>query len=247
MTSILISVLLGLVQGISEWLPISSSGHLAIIQNIFKINVGVEFDIALHFGTILAVVVFFWKDIVKIVTKEQKILVYIIVASIPTAIIGFGLSLYINNIFSSFLIIGISFLITGALIFISSLYFERGKLNIRNTFIAGIFQGVAVIPGISRSGATISSLMFQGVERKQAARFSFLLAIPAVIGANLIEIKSIVSLDYFNLIPGLLAAFIGGLVALFLLFNYMIESRWRWFAYYCWFLGLVVLILYFLI
>ncbi|MFH1500380.1 MAG: undecaprenyl-diphosphate phosphatase, partial [archaeon] len=204
---ILISVLLGLVQGAAEWFPVSSSGHLAIIQNLLNLEVGAEFDIALHLGTILAVIVFFYRDIIRIFTKEQRVLFYIVIASIPTAIIGFIFSFFINEIFSSLIVVSVSLLITGTIIYISSLYAGKGDLNTENTFLTGVFQGLAVIPGISRSGVTISSLMFQGVERSRAATFSFLLAIPAVIGANILQFREIANLDYVVLVPGFLAAF----------------------------------------
>jgi len=250
MQNILTTIILGIVQGLTEWLPVSSSGHLIIFQNLLKTSVSLTFNIALHLGTILASLIYFKKDITKILkdfftlnfkTNEGKTSLYIILALIPTAIIGYFLNKFTNN-FSSLLIIGISLLITGTLLYIASMYEPKGNLNPKNTFLCGIFQGLAVIPGFSRSGFTISSLIFSGVEREQAARFSFILAIPTILGASLLKIKEIATINPSELFTGIAVSAIIGYLAIGLMMNLLLHKRFKLFAYWCWVIGVIVLI-----
>ena len=187
-------LILAIVQGITEWLPISSSGHLAIIQQYFGLNVPVLFDVILHVGTLLVVMVVFRKDIVKIFRivarfdfkiEEGKLALYIILGSVPTALIGFLFEETIESFFSNLLVIGYAFIATGVILYLSKLPKNKNRLlNYLDALLIGTAQGIALIPGISRSGVTISTGLLRHVKKEKAFQYSFLLFIPAVIGAT---------------------------------------------------------------
>jgi undecaprenyl-diphosphatase len=248
------AILLGIMQGITEFLPISSDGHLALMQNYFgEINVG--FDIILHFATLLAIIAFFWKDIIIILrdffslkygSENFKIALFIIIGSIPAAIFGFLLVGKIENIFSNLLITAMGFFITGTFLMLAS-YIKKigGKLNYSNSFIIGIAQALAILPGLSRSGATVSTGLLFGLDKEKAIKFSFLLSIPAILGANILSIGRISALDIGLIVPGFLSAFIFGLFAIFIFIKYLKINNLKYFAFYCWMLAILCLIFYF--
>ena len=190
--NLLQAILLGITQGITEWFPVSSSGHLAIIQNLFNINVSMAFDIFLHFASLFVIIFVFYKDIKEIflglIHKEKKyinLFLYLVVASIPAGIVGFLFSDLIEGIFSNILFVGIFLVITSIILFSTKFIKNRDKeLNFKNTFVIGLFQAIAVLPGISRSGSTVSAALLQGINSKDASRFSFLLSIPVILGAS---------------------------------------------------------------
>lgn len=276
MLDIISAIILGAVQGLSEFLPISSSGHLALIPNLLGVETGLAFDTILHIGTLFAIFIFFWKDIINLVkgfivsivdlsegidvfkqglkdTPEKRFAWLIIVGSIPTAIIGLLLKDSVETIFRGTMSIGFFLIITGLLLYFA----ERnsgGRTVARNmtflqSIIIGIFQGLAVLPGISRSGATISSGLYLGLEREYAARYSFLLSVPAVVGAGLIEAKDIVSIDasFIVLLAGFLSSVIFGYLAIRLLMKIIKGWSLDIFAYYCWFVGGLTLLISFII
>ena len=189
------SVILSIVQGITEWLPVSSSGHLALIQNLFGFQ-NLPFDVFLHVASIIAVIFIFRKDIAKLFDLRQKenrrYLFIMLIALIPAGIIGFFFQRTIEKSFSNMLILGILFVISGILIY-STKFFKskKEKISIFDSFFIGMFQAVAILPGISRSGATISSGLIRGVSKEQAIKFSFLLSIPVVLGASLLKAKDL--------------------------------------------------------
>jgi len=243
MADYLQALALAIIQGITEWLPISSSGHLALIQHLFGISPPLFFDIALHFGTLLSVVVYFWKDILGL-ARQLNTVILLIIATLPTAIIGLLMKDFFASFYSNLIMVGIALLISGSLLFLTR-YAKPGRsLNPKLAFIIGIIQGCAVAPGISRSGSTISAGMLLGLDKNDAARFSFILSIPAILGATLLEGKDI-ALDSIDLGPTILgvavAAFVGYLSIGFLL-NLIRRGNFSLFSYYCFALGTLIII-----
>ncbi len=245
------ALFLGVLQGLTEWLPVSSSAHLALAQNFLGLGAPVAFDIMLHFGTLLAVLAFYARDIIQILknflkrnSREQKFVLGVIIASIPTAIIGFALKDFFESMFSNPTSIAFALVITGIWLLLASRAREGERgVGARDAFVVGIAQGLAVAPGISRSGATIGAGLMLGIDRKEAARFSFLAAIPAIIGASILEGRnalSSASLDPFVVIVGVASAAIVGYLAIGLLLRALEKNKLEYFAYYCFVLaGLV--------
>jgi undecaprenyl-diphosphatase len=251
-------IILAIVQGITEWLPISSSGHLAILQQLWSLNVPVFFDVTLHIGTLIAVLIFFRKDITNILkaavhldfkTEEGKLALYVIVGSIPTAIIGFLFKDLFESFFSNLLAVGVAFMMTGCILYASKLTRNRNKsINYLDALLIGTTQGIALIPGISRSGITISTGLLRKVEKEKAFQYSFLLYIPAVIGAaigtSVTEWKSLAAaeIDALSIALGLVITAIVGYIFLKLLFKVIVKEKFHVFAYYCWALGLIIVL-----
>jgi undecaprenyl-diphosphatase len=239
------AALLGLVQGFTEFLPVSSSGHLVIFQRLLPSfsQPGVLFDVTLHFGTLFAVLFFFRKEIFKL---SPKYLGYLVLGTIPVVIIGFFFKDQIEGLFNSVKLVGAALLITAFLNFFTSKKRE-GKKEINGffAFVIGIFQAIAIIPGISRSGATIFAGVNLGMERKKAATFSFLLSVPAILGANLLEIISNLGkpVDFGFYSIGFIFAFLAGFLAIGLVLKLLQSSRYRLLSYYCIALGVVALLL----
>lgn len=260
MVTLLEAVFLGLVQGLTEWLPISSSGHLVIIQQLFNIKVTVFFDVALHFGTLLAVFALFWKDIVKILrvivglnfsSPEGRLTVLLILASISSAPIALLLYSLIDFFFSSLFVTGLALLVTGGLIYLTKFTTGRKKIGKLDSVLIGIAQSVSIIPGMSRSGLTISTGLLRKIDRKIIFEFSFLLVIPALISANLLELANVVvneiHVDILETTIGTLIAAIVGYISLKFLFQILQKKKFYLFSYYCWFIGILVLLYLFLI
>ena len=268
------AIILGAVQGLSEFLPISSSGHLALIPNLLGVETGLEFDTILHVGTLVAIFIFFWDDIINLIkgfivslvdltegisvfkqglkdTPEKRFAWLIIVGSIPTALMGLLLKDAVETIFRGTVFVGIFLIVTGAILYYSERH-SGGKItakdmSFKQSIIIGICQGLAVLPGISRSGSTIASGLCLGLEREYAARYSFLLSVPAVVGAGLIQAKDIATLDvHFSvLIAGFLSSVIFGYLAIKLLMKIIKGWSLDIFAYYCWIVGCLTLVLSF--
>ena len=205
------AIILGILQGITEWLPISSSGHLAIFQFYLEEEPPILFDIILHIGS-LCVIFYIMRDEIKRVLDsvpsffsnyrnytnlkgEQRLIGLVIVASIPTAIIGFTFdSTVIGDFYSEMHLVGGCLIFTGILVWLSKDYSGDKQINdfpIKNALIVGFFQGLAILPGVSRSGSTIAISKMLGMEPVKAARFSFLLFIPAITGATILKIQDI--------------------------------------------------------
>jgi len=238
--NILQLLILGVIQGITEWLPVSSSGHLAIISEILGLKEDLGFYVMLHFATLLVLLIYFRKDIISLLKLENKLLYYLIIGTIPIGIIGYFFHNIIESFFSNLIYIGI-FLIINSIILYSTKYFKGEKrLNFKNSFLVGLFQAIALLPGISRSGITIGSSLILKIKKQDAINFSFLLAIPAILGATILEIKNF-SFDYLH-IPGFFAAFITGYITLSVLIKLIKENKFYIFSYYCFVMGVLILI-----
>jgi len=246
------AIVLALVQGLTEWLPISSSGHLVVAQRLMGLSVPVGFDVFLHLGTLVAVIVFFWRDIVNILrslltfdTKNAnlKLLVYIIIGTIPTAVIGLMFLQFFESLFSSGRAVGVGLLITGVLLLSSKLRNGKKNLGWLSSLIMGIFQGIAIAPGISRSGSTISAGLFSGVNKDEVFRYSFLLSIPAILGATVLEYKGLAlsDLGLYTVVGAAIAAVVG-YIAIKIVLKMLLSERFYLFAIYCFLAGILVLL-----
>ena len=246
------AIISGIVQGITEFLPVSSSGHLVILHNYFGYKEPqLLYNIFLHTGTLFAVVVYFWKDIINVIAKEHKLLLAVIIASIPTAFIGYFFKDIFESLFANIIIVGIMLYITAALLFLADIAGKRqGNMavtknpGIFKSIIIGIVQGISIIPGISRSGATISSGMLLRIDKEVAVKFSFLLSIPAILGAlflKLFDLKA--GISYVpQMALGTLFAFLFGLGAIYILIQTVIKGRLKFFAIYCLIAGTVAIL-----
>ena len=274
--NILQAILLGAVQGLAEFLPISSSGHLAILQNLFHIeaDTGMLFDVLLHIGTLTAIFVVFWKDIAKLILEffgivadfirrfrepdlivlssaYRRFVLLIIVSTIPTAILGFIGRDFVEYASSTLLIPGIGLIITSILLFVCDRIGDgrKGikKITYLNAFEIGIAQGVATIPGISRSGATISACLMLGIKKETAVKYSFIMSIPAVLGAAVLELKdaagaSVSGGTVIAYITGMVVAAVVGYFAIRVMINVVRRKRYLYFSIYCLVIGLVAII-----
>jgi undecaprenyl-diphosphatase len=261
--TLLEAIILGIVQGLTEFLPISSSGHLVLAQSILGITEPpLFFDVMLHLGTLLAVIVFFRKDIWDIISsifgrdpsKSGRIshyktrrsarlfFWYIVIGTIPTLIIALILKNTIEKAFLDPMIVSIMLIVTGIILWLSGRIGQRGKeLNSIRAIIIGIVQGIAALPGISRSGSTISTALMAGIDGEKAARFSLLLSLPAIFGATILELKDVESINIstFTIIIGIFIAFVVGYVSINLLVKILKRGRFSIFAYYCWAIGIL--------
>jgi undecaprenyl-diphosphatase len=264
------AIILGIIQGLTEFLPVSSSAHLVFATDLLNLPQNVAFDTILHLGTLVAVVGYFWKDVLSIISsffssvsdifrgrfKEgleekpfKKLSWLIIIGTIPAGLAGILLQKQFEALFNDVIYVGFFLIITGLLLWAA----ERVKpgtkdvkdITFKNALVIGLFQAIAIAPGISRSGATISAGLFSGLNRELAARFSFLLSIPAILGAALVQVKDINGLDTstITLIAGFLSAMIFGYLAIKLLLKIIKERTLMIFAYYCWIVGAVVIII----
>ncbi len=264
------AIILGIVQGLTEFLPVSSSAHLVFMTDILGLPQNVAFDTVLHFGTLVAVVGYFWRDILEVIssfisslldifrgkfkegleeTPFKKLSWLLIVGTIPAGIMGILLEKQFEALFNSVLYVGFFLIITGFLLWGA----ERVKpgekevkdISFKNALVIGIAQGIAIAPGISRSGATIAAGLFSGLNRELAAKFSFLLSIPAILGAALVQTKDITSFDISAAVifAGFISAAIFGYLAIKLLLKIIKERTLMIFAYYCWIVGIVAIIL----
>lgn len=237
----------GIVQGVTEFLPISSSGHLVILHRLMGMNEPqMLFDIFLHVGTILAIGVVFWKEIIEAFTTKKIIGFFIIVASIVTVSFVLIFDKNIEAAFGNARIVGAMLMLTGAWIILGNLVrFGTEGLSFIKVVLIGLAQGIAAFPGISRSGATISTGLFLGLGPKTAATFSFLLSIPAVFGALLFKLKdTAINSAVFNgtYIVGLVVSFIVGIMSLKLLLKILQKNKFHFFGIYCIIIGLLTIL-----
>ena len=248
------TVVLGIIQGLTEWLPISSSGHLVILHNLLGLDVPLIFDVALHVGTLIAVIVFFLKDLaetfvslVKLDFKSEKgrLITYVVAGSVPITLIGFMFHDRIEQAFVNPLIVYMGLIASGVLIYLTKYAKNRGKLDYRNSIIIGTAQAAALIPGISRSGFTISTARILGIQKEVAFKFSFFMAVPAVIGASIFELSSanLNEIGIESILIGTITSAIVGYMSLRLLYAVLQRGRFHLFAYYCWIVGISALLI----
>lgn len=262
------SIFLGLIQGVAEFLPISSSGHLSLFQSFFGLSeAGLFFDVLLHLGTLIAIFVYYWKDIVGLVkefirivaclvSKEKRaqmgrlspkgrMILMIIVATLPLCVI-LPIKDKVEGLYTNTIFVGFALIVTGCILFFSD-RMARGKKTAKSAtmldaLLVGVGQALAVVPGLSRSGTTISAGMMRGFSRRFAVRFSFLLSIPAVLGANILSIGEAVSAGIdASLLPayiaGTVVAAVSGYFAIRLVNMLADKGKFGNFAYYCWGIG----------
>lgn len=250
--SLLQSILLGILQGLTEFLPVSSSGHLALVQSFIKDfkQPGLVFDVSLHVGTILAVVIYFRKRIIEIF-KNMKLLGLVLVATVVTGVIGIAFKDTFEKMFSDIRLVGAAFVITGIILIFAERVKEGKKtekeMSWANALFIGLIQGIAIIPGISRSGSTIAGGLFTKLDRKFATEFSFLLSVPAVLGAAVLEGRHLTKSDMsgadpFIYLAGIIAAAAVGFLCIKLLVNLIQKKKLYYFSIYLFLLGTTVLI-----
>ncbi|MCX5726704.1 MAG: undecaprenyl-diphosphate phosphatase [Candidatus Saganbacteria bacterium] len=267
------SILLGIVQGATEFLPVSSSGHLVIFSKLLGLRPSLTCTVLLHLASLLAVFLYFYKDIIELgknfflglwqIAKKKefhsiyhsntyfKMSLILLCGSFFTGIIGLLLKKYVIRSFESVLLVGAFLLVTAIIILIgerlSTSKRFASQLNFVDALIIGITQGIAVFPGISRSGACISASLARGFDRKLAARFSFLISIPAILGSGLIELNNLIDIGFrgngfLELAAGFLAAFIFGYLSIKIFMDMIQRTSIRIFAYYCAVVGTLVII-----
>lgn len=265
MSSLVVALLLGLLQGLTEFLPISSSGHLVLARSFVPgfSQPGVLFDVALHLGTLLAVCLYFWRDLWALTccavfpsspdaAGERRLLWLLIVGSLPTAAMGFLFREQFERMFTDVQGAGMWLMITGVLLFLTDRCSrqERGiaAMTVLDALVIGTAQGLSIIPALSRSGATIAAGVFLGLERGFLVRYSFLLSIPAVAGAFVLELgvhyrEVWHGVDLLAYSVGTLASAVVGYWSIAVLLNMTRSRRLSVFAYYCWGVGGLALLL----
>ena len=268
------AIFYGIIQGITEFLPVSSSAHLAIAQNVFGMS-NVEanhftFDILLHLGTLIAVFIVYYKDIFSLVpaaftmlgkvfkgkfklseyTENERFVIFVIIATLPLVLAVF-IKDYIELLGNYTKIIGGILIFNGIVLFISD-KLERGTVSLENTnpknaLFVGLCQMCAIVPGLSRSGSTITGGLLMGFKREYAVKFSFILSIPAIIGANLLSFADIfenpiAKTDVIPYIAGAISAAVVGILAMKFLIYISRKSNFRMFSYYCFVIGILAII-----
>ncbi len=264
-------LILGFIQGIAEFLPISSSAHLIIFRDIFGIGAGMSsnmeltFDIALHFGTLLAIGVFFFWDFIKMIQKgftkgvrddDGKILWYLVAATIPAAIAGVLFEDAIENVIrSNYVVIALALAIMGVIIYLADKYSKQTKdikkMTLKDAIIVGCSQVFALIPGFSRSGTTIAAGRVLGLDRESAAKFSFYLSAPVVLGAVVLQLikgsaLSVIAANLGTFVLGILVSFVIGLLCIKYLLKYLQKHNFKIFMVYRVVLAIVVLVYIFI-
>jgi len=272
------SIFLGIVQGITEFLPVSSSGHLAIFQNFFKMENIEEshlfFDVLLHFGTLISLCIVYRKEIVGMIraiidmfTNRKKgnvdtsevslgrMAIMVVVATLPLIVVIF-LKGYIEQLSRSSLFIGVALLITGCILFVSDKLAIGKKtqrnMSVKDALVIGASQAIATVPGLSRSGVTITTGLTMGLSREYAVNFSFLMSIPAILGANIVSLISAIAggvdWSFFPIyLVGMAVAAVVGYFAIGLVKMLVSSNKFGKFSYYCWGVGLLTIILSFIL
>jgi len=253
--SIMQAIVLGIVQGLTELLPISSSAHLFFIPEILNWSIPDSFDVALHFGTLLAIGIFFFWDWINLIkagfnqvvkkekTKEGRMFWYIVIATIPGGILGLLFDKFLEDYLKNLSIVAIALIVMGIILYIadkkckSTTKYEN--MTFKQTFLIGISQAMAFIPGVSRSGVTMTVGRILGVDRESTAKYSFMLSAPIVLGATLYKFKDFV----FDLpfVIGVITSFIVGLIVIKFLLNYLKKGSFKVFAIYRVVVGLLIL------
>ncbi len=248
-------VILAVVQGIAEFLPISSSGHLVILGAMLgKLGDSPTLEIILHAGTLGSILVVFWRRIVKLLTSDQRVIPLLIVGTIPAAVVGLMIRKYFEQILHNPVLVGVMLLFTGAMLIVLGRLKPRAgdyqSMTLLGAFLVGCFQAFAILPGVSRSGSTILGGRLMGLENDDSVTFSFLLAIPAILGATLLTLKDLfedysagnpIGYSMSELLAGAAVSFVVGILALRWLIGWSRQDRLHWFAWWCIPAGIVVI------
>lgn len=265
--SIFDAIILGILQGLTEFLPISSSGHLVLVEELLHISheTDIVFEVFVHFGTLISVVIMFWKEIklivlsflgaiikpssIKHLYKNDdyfRLAVFIIIGCIPAGLVGVLFEKEIEFLFADPKFVSVMLLITGLILYLTKFANPKddAKVGLPSTIVIGIAQAVAIIPGISRSGITISSALFAGVSRENSAKFSFLLALPVIFGATVLKtgelFRTPIPADkLIHLVVGTAVAAVFGYIAIRMVLGLLQKRRFSWFAYYCFVVGIL--------
>lgn len=254
MEELIKAIILGVIQGITEFLPVSSTAHLVITPWIFGWNGTVNslsFDIAVHVGTLLSLFYCFWKDLIDIFVRNRKMLFYLIIGTIPAGLAGVAFHDLIENELRNPLIIVFTLVFVGFLMLIAEKLGKRQRdsVTFSDALVIGTAQAIALIPGVSRSGITITAGLFKGLDRAYAAKFSFLLSIPAIAGAAFLDFYKSMKIgyahDYSLFFIGLISAAFTGILAIKFLLNFLKKYPLNLFIYYRWVLAGVIFLLYF--
>ena len=264
------AIIIGLIQGLTEFLPVSSSAHLLFAQYFLGITEpNLTFDVVLHFGTIIAVIAYFWRDIIQMIISfflslidlvngkfltevrkdpYKKLTWLVIIGIIPVAVVGYVLNDFIESLFVGVSIPAFFLLVTGCILYFSQ-RMNSGEINLKNmtwkdTLIVGCGQACALLPGLSRSGTTIATGLFLGLDKEFAAKFSFILSIPVILGATAYQLTDVTTsnIDVLPWIFGFVAAAIAGYLAISFLLKLIKERSLDIFAYYCWIVGAIILV-----
>lgn len=261
------AVILGIIQGLTEFLPVSSSGHLVLFASFLEFeDSGIAFEVFVHFGTLISVLIAFRKELTRMISAPYEVWInksvdketkgflnwdfYIIVATIPAVIVGLSFKDAIEQAFNSVLLVYFMLIITGLLMFLTQfLKFKNKPFTYKNTLIIGIAQAFAILPGISRSGSTIFTGMAQGMDRERVAKFSFIMSIPAILGAVVLKLKDMfeappMSSEILGIIAGTIMSAITGYLAIIWLMKIVKRGKLQWFGYYCFTIGLLGIIWY---
>lgn len=267
MIELIKAVILGIVQGVTEFLPISSSGHLVIGAELLQFQEqSIAFDVFLHLGTLTSVILVFRSEIFDMILApflylkgnrsveimgNLRWILYIIIATVPAVFAGLFLKDSIEDIFSNLLIVYTMLFCTGIIMIVTRfLPLKDGKITGGNSFLIGCAQAMAILPGLSRSGSTIFTGMILGVDRQVAARFSFIMSIPAILGAVTLQLGNLLNSPpshsaITSIVLGTVAAAVSGYFAIVLLLDFVKKNRLQWFGYYCILLSLTGVVFHF--
>jgi len=250
MVSFIEAIILSIIQGITEWFPVSSSGHLVLMQNIFGFQ-NLAYDVFLHFASLLAIVIIFWKEIIDLFKIKHRgdfdYLLFIVIALIPIGLVGYFFNDFIGSLFSNKIYLGLFFILSGIFIyltkFVNQIIVKKNELGFFDSIIIGLFQTLAILPGVSRSGMTIGSGLFRGLSKRDAIRFSFLMAIPLILGASVLELPDLVmgEINFGILLISFIVTFLVSLIVIKLLLRIIESDKFWMFGIYDIVLGLVVL------
>jgi len=265
--SFLNAILLGILQGLTEFIPVSSSGHLVLAQHFLGVGESSDilFELFMHLGTLAAVLIYFrtmlwdmfvslfsWKNTMNGETHRmnRNLIVYLLIASVMTAGFYVLFDKTLQGVYSHPMLVAVLLLFTGAFVMVSDCLKDSGipasNMGFMRAAIIGLIQGIAILPGISRSGATITASLATGIKRREAASFSFLLSIPAILGANLSQLKAFARLDISHLnsyLAGFVFSFAVGYLVIAFLINLIEQGKLKYFAVYCWIIGVVSIVL----
>lgn len=266
------AIVLGIVQGLGEFLPISSSGHLALLENFFDIKESsiLLFTVMLHIGTLVSVFAVYWKDIIRLIFElcyvvqdvfkkkglrinanaTRRMGFMIIVATIPTAIIGFAFDDLFEGLYSSITSVGVGLVFTGTILWIAEKMGTGDKhifeMNFTNAVVVGLMQGIAIAPGISRSGSTLFGGLISRIDKEFAVKFAFLISIPSILGSFVLEfpkaLKSGEAIFTGPVIVGMIVAAISGFLAIKVMIKIVSDKKLSIFSFYTWALGACVII-----